>query len=46
MLVGAARTAIDKPSDRPDRGALAQYIALVGILTWITHFPPLAIAQP
>ncbi|MGZ3414358.1 MAG: hypothetical protein ACXWNX_11860 [Isosphaeraceae bacterium] len=28
MLVAAARALFDKPSDRPDRGALVHYIAL------------------
>jgi Zn-dependent protease len=46
MLVGAARAAIDRPSDRPDRGALAQYIALIAVLSFVSHFPPLVIAKP
>jgi Zn-dependent protease len=39
MLVGVARTLFDKPSDRPDRGALAQYIALVAVLTFMAYSP-------
>jgi hypothetical protein len=33
MLVAAARALFDKPSDRPDRGALVHYIALVAALS-------------
>jgi Zn-dependent protease len=41
MLVGAARSAFDKPCDRPDRAALVQYIALVAALSFIAYSPHL-----
>ena len=39
MLVGVARTLFDKPSDRSDRGALVQYIALVAALSFMAYSP-------
>ena len=41
MLVAAARTLFDKPSDRPDRGALVHYIALVAALSLLAFAPAL-----
>ena len=41
MLVAAARALFDKPSDRPDRGALIHYIALVAALSLLTFAPAL-----
>ena len=39
MLVGVARTLFDKPSNRPDRAALVQYIALVAALSFMAYSP-------
>jgi Zn-dependent protease len=39
MLVAAARALVDKPSDRPDRGALVQYIFLVAALSFLSFSP-------
>jgi Zn-dependent protease len=39
MLVAAGRALLDRPSDRPDRGALAQYIALVAALSLLAYSP-------
>jgi Zn-dependent protease len=39
MIVGVIRTLVDKPSDRPDRGALVQYIALVAALSFMAFSP-------
>ncbi len=39
MLVAAARAIVDKPAERPDRGALAQYIALVASLSLLAYSP-------
>jgi Zn-dependent protease len=39
MLVAAARAFVDKPSDRPDRGALVQYIFLVAALSFLSFSP-------
>jgi Zn-dependent protease len=41
MLVAAARALFDKPSDRPDRGALVHYIALVAALSLLAFAPAL-----
>jgi Zn-dependent protease len=41
MLVAAARALLDRPSSRPDRGALVQYIALVASLSLLTFSPAL-----
>jgi Zn-dependent protease len=39
MAVGAARTAMDKPADEPDSGALLQYVALVAVLSALVLLP-------
>jgi Zn-dependent protease len=41
MLVAAFRALTDRPSDQPDRGALAQYIALVAVLSFMSYGPAL-----
>ena len=41
MLVAAARALFDRPSDRPDRGALVQYIVLVAALSVLAFAPAL-----
>jgi Zn-dependent protease len=43
MIVGAGRTVFDKPCDRPDRGALTQYIGLVAALSLMAYSPHLRI---
>jgi Zn-dependent protease len=39
MVVGTARTVVEKPADEPDRGILAQYIALVAALSALALLP-------
>jgi Zn-dependent protease len=43
MIVGAGRTVLDKPCDRPDRSALAQYIGLVATLSLMAYSPHLRV---
>jgi Zn-dependent protease len=38
-IAGAIRTTVDRPSPRADRGALAQYIALLAMLATLAHSP-------
>jgi Zn-dependent protease len=39
MVVGAARTVVDKPANEPDPGILAQYVALVAALSALALLP-------
>jgi Zn-dependent protease len=39
MVVGAARTALEKPAGEPDSGALLQYVALVVVLSAMVVLP-------
>ncbi len=41
MIAAAIRALVDKPSLRPDRGALVHYIALVGVLSLMAFAPAL-----
>jgi Zn-dependent protease len=43
MIVGAVRTLLDRPCDRPDRSALVQYIGLVASLSLMAYSPHLRI---
>jgi len=38
-IVGVARTALDKPNDKPDNTVLAQYVALVAVLSALAQLP-------
>jgi Zn-dependent protease len=38
-IVGVARTALDKPNDRPDNTVLAQYVALIAALAALAQLP-------
>jgi Zn-dependent protease len=39
MIVAAGRALLDRPSDRPDRGALIQYLVLVAALSFLAYSP-------
>jgi Zn-dependent protease len=43
MIVAAGRALVDRPSDRPDRGALVQYIVLVAALSFLAYSPYLPV---
>lgn len=43
VIVAAVRALTDRPADRPDRGALVQYIALVAALSFLSYAPALRV---
>lgn len=43
MVVGVFRALLDRPADRPDRGTLAWYVALVAALSFLAFTPHLRV---